>query len=120
MTERLIFARRSALDIYDVTPGMIIEPPEGDDILRILVPDGSFRSAVIDRPTPAGAPTIEGETKVGSLLQLATRGVWNGTPPPTFSYQWVVNDEELPGEIDTIFDTHRTRGRRHCSVERVR
>jgi hypothetical protein len=38
-------------------------------------------------PTPTGEPVIGGTPQVGSVLQ-ATRGVWRGTTPLRFTYQW--------------------------------
>jgi len=39
------------------------------------------------RPEPLESPYVSGTGKVGQLLTCA-RGVWNGKPPPSFSYQW--------------------------------
>jgi hypothetical protein len=39
------------------------------------------------RPEPLEPPYVEGTGKVGLTLTCA-RGVWNGKPAPSFSYQW--------------------------------
>jgi hypothetical protein len=40
------------------------------------------------RPTDVEAPQVSGSAAVGQQL-TCLRGIWNGQPPPTFSYEWL-------------------------------
>lgn len=53
-------------------------------------------------PFNVSAPAISGDTSVGATL-TATSGVWNGSTPMTFSYQWLANDVVIPDATATTF-----------------
>lgn len=53
-------------------------------------------------PFNVTAPTISGATSPGSTL-TATSGVWNGSMPMTFDYQWLANDVVIPGATSSAF-----------------
>ncbi len=53
-------------------------------------------------PVNVSAPIISGATTQGSTL-TATSGVWNGSPPMTFAYQWAANDVAIPGATSATF-----------------
>jgi hypothetical protein len=40
------------------------------------------------RPTPVEPPRVLGSAAVGAQL-TCQRGIWNGQPPPTFTYEWL-------------------------------
>lgn len=40
------------------------------------------------KPTDVEAPQVSGSATVGQQL-ICDRGIWNGQPPPTFTYRWV-------------------------------
>lgn len=53
-------------------------------------------------PVNVTAPIISGGTEPGSTL-TATSGVWNGSTPITFVYQWLANDVAIPGSTSATF-----------------
>jgi hypothetical protein len=49
-----------------------------------------FVTDVADYPVNIAVPTISGAAQVGHTL-TATTGTWTGTPPPTYTYEWLAN-----------------------------
>ena len=48
-------------------------------------------AAVGNPPVNTSAPVICGTGSVGSILSLTSQGIWTGTPPITYTYQWQRN-----------------------------
>lgn len=51
---------------------------------------------------PLAGPTISGEPVNGSKLTCA-EGAWTGAPPPTFTFQWLLNGVSIPGATGPTF-----------------
>ena len=58
-----------------------------------------------DPPVNTSAPTISGTPPyaVGSTLTLTSPGIWNGVPPPTYTYKWIKNAVEISGATSTSY-----------------
>jgi uncharacterized repeat protein (TIGR01451 family) len=84
----------------------------GSRTVTITNPDGQTAAAAVLQlgiaPTNSSVPTISGTATVGSTLTAST-GSWNGSPSPTFTYQWKrcdsagVNCVAVAGETGTTY-----------------
>ena len=65
---------------------------------------GQRSDAPIELTNPT-LPSISGTLQVGSTL-TASPGVWNGTTPITFTYQWLTSDNNnaIPAATDSTFE----------------
>lgn len=50
------------------------------------------------RPADIEAPILSGTPAVGQQL-TCLRGIWNGQPPPAFTYQWLRDGKSIPSAI---------------------
>lgn len=48
-----------------------------------------------DKPRDVTPPKVSGTAAVGETLACAP-GTWSGSPPPTFTYQWLLGGVEIP------------------------
>jgi hypothetical protein len=64
----------------------------------------SNQSAVVTAASPVNtvAPFITGVQSVGATLGVNT-GTWTGAPPPTFTYQWKNNGDDIDGAISSTY-----------------
>jgi len=53
-------------------------------------------------PENVEVPTISGEAQVGEEL-ICEPGLWHGKPAPTITYQWFINDSEIPGATEPTY-----------------
>jgi hypothetical protein len=53
-------------------------------------------------PEDTGQPSVSGTPAVGSTLTCAP-GAWTGAPEPTYTYQWLVQGEEIAGATAQTF-----------------
>jgi hypothetical protein len=51
---------------------------------------------------PLAGPAIVGEAGIGKELECVP-GAWTGAPPPTFTYQWLLNGASIPGASSPVF-----------------
>lgn len=67
--------------------------------------DTAPTDAVISPAAPVNsvAPTITGDAKVGSELEVVA-GTWTGFPEPELTYQWFRDDGDEPVEIEGAAD----------------
>jgi len=54
-------------------------------------------------------PAITGSPEVGAQLTCST-GTWSGTPSPTFSYQWLLENVDIPGANSSQYVVRSTDG----------
>jgi len=86
-----------------------IQDPSGTGKLRISALVNAYtvanerENANYGVPVNVTAPTISGATSPGSTL-TATSGVWNGSMPMTFDYQWLANDVVIPGATSSVLE----------------
>ena len=61
-------------------------------------------SIVVTAATPVNvsAPVVSGTNVVGDIL-TTTDGTWTGTAPITYTYQWVRNATNIPGETSSTY-----------------
>ncbi len=55
-------------------------------------------------PEDVEPPTVTGVPQVGETLTCSP-GLWRGKPSPTLTYQWLINDQEVPGATEPTFVT---------------
>lgn len=76
------------------------------NVLGSAGPAGSAPTAVVVpppvRPANTAAPKISGKTVVGGTLACAT-GTWTGTPPITYSYQWLGDANLISGATGSSY-----------------
>ncbi len=92
-----------AVDLVHINPSML----EGERLYTsILGPDRSVR---IDRYAPINinAPTISGPSEIPGTL-VCFPGVWDASPQPSYSYQWLADGVELIGETESSLATYAT------------
>jgi hypothetical protein len=53
-------------------------------------------------PVNTAAPEVSGTAVVGATLTCLP-GTWNGNPPPTFTYQWLLNGTDIPSATASIY-----------------
>ena len=53
-------------------------------------------------PEPVEPPSVTGEPQVGEQL-TCNPGLWRGKPSPTLTYQWLINDQPVPGATEDTF-----------------
>lgn len=53
-------------------------------------------------PKPEELPSVQGNANVGQTL-TCNRGVWNGKPPPSFSYQWQRDGVVIAGASEETY-----------------
>jgi len=56
-----------------------------------LLPSGSERMSGVSPPRNASPPIVSGTTSIGQQLR-STTGVWSGTQPISYAYQWLLCD----------------------------
>jgi hypothetical protein len=56
-------------------------------------------------PANIQPPIIDGKALVGALLKVIDSGIWIGTMPITFTYQWKRNGTNIIGETNSIYTT---------------
>jgi len=54
------------------------------------------------RPGDIEAPSVSGTAAVGQVL-TCLRGIWNGAPPPTFTYQWLRDGTSIPSATASTY-----------------
>ncbi len=53
-------------------------------------------------PLDITPPAISGTPEVGAQLTCG-EGTWNGTPAPTFTYQWLLNNVNIPSSTSSTY-----------------
>jgi hypothetical protein len=56
-------------------------------------------------PANIQPPIIDGKALVGALLKVIDSGIWIGTMPITFTYQWQRNGLNIIGETNSTYST---------------
>jgi hypothetical protein len=56
-------------------------------------------------PANIQPPIIDGKALVGALLKVIDNGIWNGTSPITFTYQWKRSGFDIIGETNSTYNT---------------
>ena len=64
-----------------------------------------YENAQFQAPVNTTPPTIGGSNIVGNLLKVTDNGVWSGTIPITFTYQWKRNGIDIGGETTSEYTT---------------
>jgi hypothetical protein len=77
--------------------------PAPYDDLPLLTID--YENAQFQAPVNTTPPTISGNNIVGALLKVTDNGVWSGTIPITFTYQWKRNGIDISGETTSEYTT---------------
>ncbi|MGI8802850.1 MAG: hypothetical protein ACR2KV_11850 [Solirubrobacteraceae bacterium] len=76
------------------------------NVLGSAGPAGSAPTAVVTpppvRPANTASPKISGKTVVGGTLACTT-GTWTGTPPITYSYQWLGDANLISGATGSSY-----------------
>jgi hypothetical protein len=55
-------------------------------------------------PSTVSAPQVTGAASVGQML-TCERGLWNGQPPPEFSYKWIRDGAAIPAASASTYTT---------------
>lgn len=95
--------KTSAVDTVHINPSMV----EGERFYpSILGPDRAVR---IDRYAPVNlvVPSISGPTEIPGTL-VCFPGVWDSSPQPDFTYQWLSDEVLISGETSSTLLTYPT------------
>jgi hypothetical protein len=68
--------------------------------------DAAMQTAPATLPVNTGAPAISGTPTVGNSLSCSP-GSWSGKPPPTFTYQWLLDGAPIEGETESIYTAQK-------------
>lgn len=63
----------------------------------------TFTVSVIAVPTNATLPAITGDPGASGNVLTASKGVWNGTAPFTYAYQWQKAASNIPGATSATY-----------------
>jgi hypothetical protein len=77
-------------------------PAPYDDMPPLTI---DYENAQFQAPVNTTPPTISGSNIVGNLLKVTDEGVWSGTIPITYSYQWKRNGIDISGETTSEYTT---------------
>jgi hypothetical protein len=77
-------------------------PAPYDDMPPLTI---DYENAQFQAPVNTTPPTISGSNIVGNLLKVTDNGVWSGTIPITFTYQWKRNGIDIAGETTSEYTT---------------
>ncbi len=78
---------------------------EGEKLMTSLY--GPISALKIEKSAPVNltSPIITGAARIPSVLTCTT-GVWSGSPQPSFSFQWYLDDVLIPGATNSTFTTY--------------
>jgi hypothetical protein len=57
---------------------------------------------ITEKPVNVQAPEVSGGGEVGQALKCS-QGTWNGKPTPTYSYRWLREGKEIPGQTSSSY-----------------
>jgi hypothetical protein len=77
-------------------------PAPYDDMPPLTI---DYENAQFQAPFNTTPPTIGGSNIVGTLLKVTDEGVWSGTIPIIYSYQWKRNGIDIAGETNSEYTT---------------
>jgi len=87
-------------------------PTDVVDIAGLPAPFNTLPPAITDlekeqpsAPANIQPPIIDGKALVGALLKVIDSGIWIGTMPITFTYQWKRNGINIIGETNSTYTT---------------
>jgi hypothetical protein len=87
-------------------------PTDVVDIAGLPAPFNTLPPAITDfekeqpsAPANIQPPIIDGKALVGALLKVIDSGIWIGTMPITFTYQWSRNGINIIGETNSTYST---------------
>jgi hypothetical protein len=64
-----------------------------------------YENTIFLAPFNTTPPTIGGSNIVGNLLKVTDEGVWSGSMPIIYSYQWKRNGNNIVGETTSEYIT---------------